>query len=256
MTVCADWITDADIEACYTIPEGFDTTPILTQASELAYVLSGRQFPGVCTETVRPCGSSSESGSPLVWGEYPSLPYRDSGSWFNGWCGCHWAQCGCDGYPNLDLGRGDIVTVTEVVVNGVALGSGDYRLDSSRYLVRLDGGVWPCCQDMTVNSGTGYFAVRYTAGRTPPEAGVRAAAAFAAELIKACVGDDSCRLKPNVTQIARQGVSASFIDPSLFLDRGMTGVYEMDLFVRAYNPAGIARDARVWSPDQPRLIVS
>ena len=59
-----------------------------------------------------------------------------------------------------------------------------------------------------------------------------------------------------MTQIARQGVSATFIDPALFLDRGMTGVYEMDLFVRAYNPAGIARDARVWSPDQPRLVVS
>ena len=52
MTVCADWITNTDMEACYTIPDGFDTTSILTQASEIAYTLSGRQFPGVCTETV------------------------------------------------------------------------------------------------------------------------------------------------------------------------------------------------------------
>ena len=121
MTVCADWITNTDVEACYTIPDGFDTTSILTQASEIAYTLSGRQFPGVCTETVRPCGAPSTSSNPLVWGDYPSLPYRDSGSWYNGWCGCHWTSCGCDGYPNLDLGRGDIVSVTSVIVNGVTL---------------------------------------------------------------------------------------------------------------------------------------
>jgi hypothetical protein len=262
MSVCQDWITDADVEACaYVIPDGFDTAAILTQASELAYVLSGRQFPGECAFTARPCGYSGSwgLGTMQLWGTtggLPSLPYQVNGSWFNGWCGCHWDSCGCNGYPRLDLGRGDIVDVTAVIVNGVALADSDWRVDSAQYVVRLDGGVWPCCQDMTVNSGAGYFAISYTAGLTPPEAGVRAAAAFATELIKACVGDDSCRLKPNVTQIARQGVSATFIDPALFLDRGQTGVYEFDLFVRAYNPNGLSRSARVWSPDGPRLVVS
>jgi Tol biopolymer transport system component len=33
-------------------------------------------------------------------------------------------------------------------------------------------------------------------------------------------------------------------------------VYEFDLFVRAYNPNGLSRSARVWSPDGPRLVVS
>lgn len=261
MSVCQDWITDTDVEACsYVIPDGFDTATILTQASELAYVLSGRQFPGECLFTARPCGYSGFGLDRFqLWGTsngLPSLPYQIGGQWFNGWCGCHWEQCGCNGYPRLDLGRGDIVTVTQVVVNGVALSSDDWRLDSAQYVVRLDGGTWPCCQDMTVNSGAGYFAISYTAGLEPPEAGKRAAAAFATELIKACVGDDSCRLKPQVTQIARQGVSASFIDPALFLDRGQTGVYEFDLFVRAYNPNGLSRSARVWSPDGPRLVVT
>lgn len=263
MTVCQDWITSADLIACgcptdAATPEQVATA--ITQASELAYVLSGRQFPGECSFTARPCGYSGFGLDRFqLWGTsngLPSLPYQIGGQWFNGWCGCHWEQCGCNGYPRLDLGRGDIVTVTQVVVNGVALSSDDWRLDSAQYVVRLDGGTWPCCQDMTVNSGAGYFAISYTAGLEPPEAGKRAAAAFATELIKACVGDDSCRLKPQVTQIARQGVSASFIDPALFLDRGQTGVYEFDLFVRAYNPNGLSRSARVWSPDGPRLVVT
>jgi hypothetical protein len=261
MTVCTVWITDEDIEACdYVIPDGFDTTAIRTAASELAYVLSGRQFPGVCDYVSRPCGYSGYGTSNFqLWGTtggLPALPYQIGGSWFNGWCGCHMDRCGCSSYPSIDLGRGDVLEVSQVIVNGEALADEDYRLDSARFLVRLDGGVWPCCQDMTVNSGAGYFAITYTAGAEPPEAGKRAAASYATELIKACTGDDSCRLKPNVQQIARQGVSVTFIDPSLFIDRGVTGVYDFDLFVIAYNPHGLRRSARVWSPDSPRLVVS
>ena len=57
------------------------------------------------------------------------------------------------------------------------------------------------------------------------------------------------KLPKRVTNVTRQGLSMVVLDPMDFLDDGKTGVYEVDLFLKAYNPAKLQRRATVMSPD-------
>lgn len=254
MTLCSDWITQEDVELCYAIPEGTDADVIasaLTVASELLYALSGRQYPGTCSEIVRPCGNEGDplGFTPWLW-SYPWVPIRTGGQWVNtGPCGCHMRSCGCGPYPSVNLGRPDVQTVTEVKIDGAVLASSAYRLDSNQYLTRVDGDSWPCCQDLsepTTEAGT--WSVSITYGFAVPEALKRAAAVFASELIKDCIGED-CRLPRRTTTVTRQGLTFDMLDPQQFLTEGRTGLYEVDLVVAAFNPHGLTRRAMAWSPE-------
>lgn len=43
------------------------------------------------------------------------------------------------------------------------------------------------------------------------------------------------------------------LDGQEFLDHGRTGIYEVDLFLKAANPSGALNKTRVLSPDLPRV---
>ena len=47
-------------------------------------------------------------------------------------------------------------------------------------------------------------------------------------------------------------MSWTLLDPQDFLDKGRTGIYQVDLFLRTVNPDGARLRARVFSPDIPR----
>ena len=93
--ICTPWITSADLAACDCPDASADVVDTsIEAASEIMYALTGRQYPGVCTETLRPCGTTA--GEPVGW-PYPYYPVRTGGVWVNtGPCGCNMRTCGCD----------------------------------------------------------------------------------------------------------------------------------------------------------------
>jgi hypothetical protein len=152
-----------------------------------------------------------------------------------------------------------VVEVTEVKVDGVVLDPAEYFVDDLRRLVRRPGPVgqpakaWPCCQRNDLDdTEAGTWSVTYKWGTPPPPMGVRAAAVLGCELAMACDPEfeDKCRLPKRVTSIIREGVTI-IMAPSDFLDpkTGKIGIYEVDLFIRSYNPDNIQEGGMVLSPD-------
>ena len=62
----------------------------------------------------------------------------------------------------------------------------------------------------------------------------------------------SARCPQRVTQVSRQGMSWTLLDPQDFLDKGRTGIYQVDLFLSTVNPRRRRLRSRVFSPDVPR----
>jgi hypothetical protein len=102
---------------------------------------------------------------------------------------------------------------------------------------------WRACDDVTVS---------YKFGTRPPALGRIAARALADQYILAMSGSDECALPARVTQVSRQGMSWTLLDPQDFLDKGRTGIYQVDLFLTAVNPDGARLRPRVFSPDLHR----
>lgn len=250
MTVgpCVPWATAADV--CSPCDDyAFDSALLdqsLDAASEILFQLSGRQFPGECEVTVRPCAQRCGSASSLFWND----------SW--GTCSCV-SACACSPPSQVMLGAWPIIQIVEVKVDGDVLGPAYWRVDDFSWLVRLpdDDGTnpgWPATQRLDLpDTEVDTWSVALVYGRQPPQSGVTAAARLGCELALACQPEtvDRCRLPRRVKEITRQGVSMALIDPMEFLREGRTGLYEVDLFLAAFNPAGLMRQATVMSPDIP-----
>lgn len=248
-TVCAPWADEADLCApCndYTVP-GDLLADCLQSASEVLFALSGRQWSGLCTDVVRPGGIPYDQ-----WLGIKAWPIYRGDSWWQGYRG-PW-PLGLQPVAEVLLGGYPVVSITEVLLDGVALVDGiDYRVDNWRTLVRLANPqgmprVWPAWQRMDLPATeVGTWQVTYQHGTEPPAMGRRAAALLACELAKACdpelFGGGECMLPERVTTIARQGVTAVVLDPFAFLDEGKTGIYQVDLFLTAANPGHLQRPA-------------
>jgi hypothetical protein len=220
-------------------------------AVELVWRLSGRRF-GLCPITVRPCRRRCErpelSGWPPVPGSF--WPVLTGGEWVNMTCGRCRQDCSCTELCEVEL-PGPVDSVTSVQVDDVTLPASAYRVHDHRRLVRVDGGCWPDCQDFTAAPGTdGAFAVTYVQGIPVPPGGRYAAGAYACQLLAACTGGE-CQLPARVTNIVRQGVSMTLLDPMEFLDKGRTGVAVTDTWLMSVNPYGLREPSRVYSPDVP-----
>lgn len=253
--ICAPWVTDDDLIDCSDLNASAEVIDdACMAASEILYALSGRQFSGTCAETVRPCASGGGYLPGFSWSRwtYPWYPILSGGVWLNlgPACGCHIAyDCACKGIPQVNLGRSDVTEILSVVINGETLSALNYRLDPGGLLVRTDGSLWPCCQDLSVDKDeTGAWYVELLHGLEPPTSGKLAAAELASELVKDCVGAD-CSLPQRVTNLTRQGVTMTLLDPQDFLTDGRTGIYKVDLFLASSNPYGLARRATAWSPE-------
>lgn len=245
MTLCEPWIDDDDLCApCDT--ETLDPTLLATlrdSASELLYVLSGRQFPGICnTATVR-----------------PYLRRQDCG--FDPWTRrVDNTEVILSHFPIVSIGAVKVRESNDGTLE--TLDSSLYRLDNSQILVRLDNPDgsnpgWPLYQDLNQNEGGDgrFFEVTYDWGQAPPAAGKKAAAILTCELALACnpATQGKCRLPARTQSIVRQGVSVEFVDAAQFLEDDLTGLYEVDMFLKAYNPRKLRRRGTVWSPDLPAM---
>lgn len=220
MTPCAPWTTAEDVAACppYDNLDGAAVALGVTAATEVLFALTGRQFPGPCTDTVRPTGQCGGRG------------------------GCR---------PRLHLvplGVSPIVSVESVTVAGVELDPSEYRILDSFWLVRADGSSWPCCPDVLAEPAA--FEVEFTWGQEPPGVCRTAARVLAGEIARSLCGDDSCALDRRVQNITRQGVSMQMALPGLVdsLSKGLTGIAEVDLAVLATNPNRLDRPPSILVP--------
>lgn len=245
---------------CCTDWAGFSTT-IKADAKDYAAVVlwaaTGRIF-GTCQMTVRPCGMKRcQDGLGEFWGYDWSggtwTPYIFNGQWFN--CACPGVCC-CDPRCQVRL-MGPVDSVLEVTVGGVVVDPSAYRVDDNHWLVRTDGDCWPICADMDTDDGSNVFTVTYMRGDPTPPALLRAASTLACEWGKACTGGD-CRLSPRVSSLVRNGITIDMMDPQAILEGGLTGLWEVDTIIMAFNPYKNHQRLRIYAPELnvPRTVTS
>jgi hypothetical protein len=238
--VCEPWATIADVGSpCDDY--AFDPTLLedsLLIASTALYHLTGRHWPGLCEDTVRPCG------------------YRRPDS-----CGCLSSRtCGCRRLSELRL-PGVVAEVGEVKIDGEVVAPARYRVDDHRWLVYLPESDtaqrqgWPCCQRLDrPDTEPDTWSITYTHGPLPPVGGIRAAAQLGCQLALAfqpeTVGD--CRLPKNTVNVARQGITVALRDPAALFQEGSTGLNDVDLWINSVLLGAKRRRASVWVPGAGR----
>lgn len=216
---------------------------------------------GLCPELVRPCRRActpDHHGTGFLFDRSTFLldPYQDDrGRWLNFGCGCATLDCSCKPQCTITL-PGPVNAVVEVRLDGQIVPPDQYvlhRLPTAGELVRVggpDGPCWPDCQDLEQpHTAPGTFSVLYLRGRAVPAAGMRALGTLACEIHKQCVGASGCRLPERVKTVTREGVSYDMFDPGEWLDDGLTGLPEVDAWLRSVNPHGLTQPSAVFSLD-------
>lgn len=184
---------------------------------------------GPCEVTVRPCSDPS-----VVCGRC-------------GGCATGRSRCSCYSVPEIVL-PGPVYEIIAVRVDGVLLDASAYRVDDRAWLVRIDGGVWPFCQDLTADiDAAGAFSITYAIGVPPPAGAAEMTGELACDIAKALCNDKSCRLPKRARQIVRQGKTISLED----LEDGKTGIEVVDMWLSAVNSP--PKRGRVYSPDLPQV---
>jgi len=226
-------------------------------ASNTLWVLTGRQF-GFTETTLRPCRDCHrETPFPDGWLSWPGtqrppLGATSSGGfygyWIYGGCGSCQDNCSCTYLEQFELSA-PVSSITQIKINGTILDPSSYRLDESRYVVRVDGGIWPRTNNFALpDTQVGTWSVTARYGLNLPDGAAWAIGELACEFIKAANGED-CRLPRTVTQLARQGVTLSFPSISDMFDKGLTGLYLADIFINTWNPNHLQGRARTYSID-------
>lgn len=245
-TECFAWASYEDLpESAAGMHPAADWCGYLALATDVLWAATGRRWRGESrTEQVALRAAPPRAGE-------GSWPYH--GSW--GSCGCYGGLTAAGApwwrpwpYSHFEpaavrLPRPDVTAITSVLLDGAVFTG--WALDGS-WLARTDGGTWPVCRDRAT--------VTYTFGRTPPDAGRIAAVELAVELGRAtaCNPDRACQLPKRLQSITRQGITYVALDNLEFLDKGLTGLTSVDLWIRSVNPKGRAQAATAWSPDLPR----
>jgi hypothetical protein len=224
----APWITADDLVD----PTSDYADDAAEAASFVLFHLSGRKYGGVRTVTETYCQTGLDQiGLGSYFGPYgrPPLPgpsgYPDLLAYpqlhrgvitnqIGGMC----STCGCThllrlrGAPVLDVGS--------VSVGGTVLDTSYYAIYDYSFIASPNQ-CWHTCDDVEVT---------YRYGAPPPALGRMAAKALADQYVLAMDGSEECML----------------------LDKGRTGIYQVDLFLTTINPDGARMRSRVFSPDIPR----
>lgn len=144
----------------------------------------------------------------------------------------------------IRLVRVPVASVTRITVSGIPVTGHEVESGNNILLPRT---VETCRPGAKV-------VVEYVYGSTnPPALAVRAIKVLAYELLIASGAKGNAiesRIPERVTSISRQGVSWTMIDPQDFLDQGRTGIYEVDLCIKALKPKSGGR-SMVFSPEYP-----
>jgi hypothetical protein len=244
--ICDVWTTPEELEGC---PADCDLTQYtdeqvdqaIVYASNLLYRLSGRQWPGVCEDTVNPCLFVSCWPDGRVWLDGwtpPYVPYRTREGWRNAFCG------GCCHLHCLTL-PGPIVEIVEVVVDSVVLDPSAYRVRGWGSVCRTDGERWPVGTDPSDDS----FYFIWNRGVAVPDDGRLMASILAcARLPDIACNDDCTGDTGGLESISADGVVRNFADLTnssgpMAGAQGLTGIRIVDEWIRSVNPHGRARPA-------------
>jgi hypothetical protein len=252
---CQAWVDSQDVAGQAGNPVDANDVPVdliqyAIEASEILYMLSGKQFPGTCEKTVRPPCATDRFGC--------STQVLSRGHLIN-WDGSTWngSPCGCQALSRVLLSGYPVWEITQVKIDGVVVDPSEYRLDDYRWLIRKGDPVtgaanrWPACQRLDLDdTENGTFAVTYKFGAEPPLIGKAAAAELAAQLYKAANGQE-CSLPSGTTRVVRQGIVIELLAFSAWgLQDGIwrTGLKAVDAFLNTYNPTNARRRPVFWSP--------
>jgi hypothetical protein len=215
-------------------------------ASEVLWSLSGQRF-GFTSVKLRPnLLVPTSTPYPEVWQPWPGTRAA-VGRW--GWSGSYALPQLCPTSQELKL-PSPTHAVTEVRVDGTPLVTGAYRLDAAHLLVRTDGSTWPTVNDLNLaDTAVGTWSVTAQYGESVPTGAALAVGELACEFIRGMQGQD-CRLPRGVTQLSRQGVTITLPDVSTMFDKGLTGLFFADMFIKTWNPRGLRTRARAYSVDR------
>jgi len=227
-------------------------------AVEYLWRWTNGQF-GQCSLTVRPCredcqpstffGPRASTTLPTTGG--PWTPLLLNGKWYNLGCGQCGDTCSCTSISQISL-PGPVYDVQSVVIDGEVLDSAAYQVQNRRFLVRMDGGEWPLCNNLASPSASGTGAegtweVTYRRGAPVPVGGQMAAGILALEFAKAACGSKDCALPKRVQSITREGVSIAMLDTFDDIEVGHTGIWLVDSWVASVRKG--PKQSRVYSPD-------
>lgn len=223
-------------------------------ASEVLYHLTAQRF-DQCSVTIRPCRQECVNANITSWWQYGTYPrpYWWAGTWYNLACsaGCPSNSCSCVSLDEVVLPGP--VDVTEVKLDGVVLTEGvNYRIDDYRKVVRIDGLLWPFCQDLSLDdTHANTWSMTITFGEPVPALGQLAVGELAQEITKylACAAD--CQLPQGVVDISRQGLSMTVGAISDLLKNGFIQLRWCDLFISTANPNHARARAQVYDLDSP-----
>ncbi len=271
---CAAWVDGPAVKdqvwvqaaAAKAEQAGLDVDALCAQsavaASEILYELSGRVFTGACGPvTVRPLARPTDIDS-RAWA-------TQLAGWDGSWGACQSygaptgvaSHFGCSNPPEIELGAYPVTEIVQVLIDGVVIPADEYELRNNRTLVRLRPTAastptaqwgWPTCQINDLpDTEPGTFSVTYDYGQPPPQSGILAAGKLAEYLVLPQLGDNT-RYPARVTNVTRQGVTASVADVMDTVKDGGTGIWEVEVFLNAVNPHRATRQAAVWSPELGR----
>lgn len=203
-------------------------------ATHVLYELTGRRWSGTETSVLRPTARDTSANF------FPP-------GWVPEWGAYDGSEGPCEAVDRVAVGVYPVISVAEVRVGGVVVPPAGYQLQNQRDLVRVDGGVWPCTQDLDApDTAVDTFSITALHGIEPPEAGKYACAIYAVELAKSFCNLD-CALPQRTQYMTRQGVSTILGDPLNVIFRGMIGLPTVDSWIRAVNPKGRRRRTMVVS---------
>ena len=260
----APWIQASDVLSAPAL-DGFTVSLELAEqmaavASEILYIATKRVYTGVTGPvTVRPLARPTDVDTRFGHRGVPQ-GYLAAGSQSTayGMPGGGVNYFGSSKPSEVELGGFPVVEVTMVKIDGVVIPPNEYYVQDRRVLVRAiptaeatptERFGWPMSQRLDLpDSEDGTFSVTYMYGVAPPASGVLAAQTLAVQLVLNAVGGDNS-LPQRTTSVSRQGVSVQVASVVDLLKAGMTGIYEVDVFVEAVNPNRSRLPSLVWSPD-------
>lgn len=203
----------------------------LEMASHILYKLTGEKFQGIHTVTemynVNQSAQLMPTQPAVIRGQMYNLPRNSAGT------------------LKLHLRHRPIREIVSITEMGTTLAPDSYEIRNRSFVVKKNKLPW---LSDTINE----IEVTYVYGALPPLAGKMAALKLAKELTLSWSEDDNCALPVRLSSVARQGVQITVLDPQEFLDKGRTGLYEVDLFLRVYNPDGAKKKSKLYVPGRSR----
>ena len=265
---CAPWIAASDIisDPRLSSVEVDPTTAaaMATVASDVLYALSARQFTGNCGPvTVRPISRPTDIDQRFGNRNTPSgyMSMGNAATAYGAPGSGAFNSYGTSKPSEVELGAYPVTEIVLVKIDGVTIPADEYYLQNRRVLVRsmptmdtnaTERNGWPVNQILSLpDDQEGTFSVTYLYGVPPPALGVVACKALAVQLTLNAL-DQENSLPQRVTSMTRQGVTTAVVDVMDFFQRGLTGIYEVDLFVETYNPTKSRGRTQIFSPDTGR----